>query len=72
VPGREAYFARPEDVILYKLLYFREGGSDRHLRDVAGMLSVSGPDLDLGYIGQWARRLSVTELSDAMRRHPDG
>jgi hypothetical protein len=33
VPGREAYFARPEDVILYKLLYFKEGGSDRHLRD---------------------------------------
>jgi hypothetical protein len=72
VPGREAYFARPEDVILYKLLYFREGGSDRHLRDVAGMLSVSGPDLDLGYIAQWAGRLSLTELWDAMRGRPQG
>ena len=68
VPGREAYFARPEDVILYKLLYFREGGSDQHLRDVAGMLAVSGADLDFDYVSQWAHRLGVVDLWDAVRR----
>lgn len=72
VPGREAYFARPEDVILYKLLYFQEGGSDRHLRDIAGMLAVSGPEIDVAYIAQWARRLGVVDLWDAARRRdPD-
>jgi len=44
VPGRDEYVARPEDVILYKLLYFGEGGSDWPLRDVAGMLVVSEAD----------------------------
>jgi hypothetical protein len=67
VPGREAYFARPEDVILYKLLYFGAGGSDRHLRDVAGILAVSGSQLDVEYVAQWARRLGVGELWDTMR-----
>jgi hypothetical protein len=67
VPGREAYFARPEDVILYKLLYFREGGSERHLRDTAGILAVSGSDVDLDYVGRWASRLGLTEVWDAVR-----
>jgi hypothetical protein len=68
VPGREAYFARPEDVILYKLLYFRQGGSDRHLRDIAGMLAVSGADLDIAYIANWARRLQVIDLWETAQR----
>lgn len=67
VPDREAYFARPEDVILYKLLYFQEGRSDRHLRDVAGMLAVSGANLDAEYISEWARRLGVGDLWEGTR-----
>ena len=66
VPDREAYFARPEDVILYKLLYFKLGGSDRHLRDVSGMLAVSGPDVAVEYVSLWARRLGVADLWDAI------
>jgi hypothetical protein len=71
VPGQDAYFARPEDVILYKLLYFREGGSERHLRDVAGMLAVSGVDIDVGYVAAWARRLGVLDVWDAIRRRAE-
>jgi hypothetical protein len=72
VPGRDAYFARPEDIILYKLLYFREGGSDRHLRDIAGILAVSGTELDRGYIVHWARQLRVGDLwEEAARRDRD-
>jgi hypothetical protein len=33
--------AAPEDVILGKLWYFAEGGCDRHLRDIAGILRVT-------------------------------
>src|SRR5256884_1957086 len=42
VPGRDAWFARAEDVILYKLIYYRDGQSELHLRDVIGILRVSG------------------------------
>jgi hypothetical protein len=41
---RIGYIAAPEDVILSKLLYYREGQSDKHLRDVAAMMQVSGDD----------------------------
>jgi hypothetical protein len=68
VEGRDACFARPEDVILYKLIYYREGASERHLRDVAGILRVSGDEVDLAYIDEWARRLDLTDVWNAIRR----
>ena len=61
IPGVDAYFARPEDVILYKLLYYREGGSEKHLRDITGILAVSGATIDRAYIGKWATQLGVFE-----------
>jgi hypothetical protein len=62
VPGRDAYFARPEDVILYKMLYFREGGSERHLRDIAGMLRISGTEIDTAYVAEWSERLGLSDI----------
>jgi hypothetical protein len=66
VRGREAYFARPEDIILYKMLSFREGQSDVHVRDILGMLRVSGPEIDSAYVADWARRLGLTRIWDAV------
>lgn len=57
--GFGVMIASPEDVILKKLEYYREGGSDKHLRDAAGVLTISGEMIDRDYIGQWARRLGV-------------
>ena len=61
VVGRPGYTAAPEDVILAKLWYYHEGGSDKHLRDIAAMLQVSGEVIDRGYIDRWARELGYTE-----------
>ena len=62
VPGRSAYFARAEDVILYKILYYREGGSEVHVRDILGMLKVSGGEIDPRYVAEWATRLGLAEI----------
>jgi len=62
VPGRDAYFARPEDIILYKMLYFREGQSEVHLRDVLGIIRISGRDVDTAYVSEWARRLGLADI----------
>ena len=67
VPGVEAYFARPEDVILYKLLYHQQSESDPHLRDVLGILRVSRSELDEGYVTDWARRLGVAPIWEQVR-----
>jgi len=61
-PDVTAAFASPEDVILKKLEYFREGGSEKHLRDIAGVLKIMGPELDQRYIVIWARRLGLSAL----------
>ena len=55
----EANFASPEDVIIKKMEYFKEGSSDKHLRDIMGMLKISGELIDLGYITSWAKRLDL-------------
>ncbi len=55
-------FASPEDVILKKLAYFQEGGSEKHLRDIAGVLRVRGEQLDRAYIERWADRLSLSAI----------
>ncbi len=62
LPDRQVYLASPEDVILKKLVFYKEGGSEKHLRDVAGILQVSGRALDRAYLARWARRLGVAEI----------
>lgn len=59
-PGEcDVWCAAPEDVILNTLLYYREGGSDKHLRDIASMLMIQGAAIDRGYIASWAVQLGV-------------
>lgn len=54
--GESITVAPPEYVILRKLEYFREGGSDKHLRDVRAMLAVSGDLLDRPALDEWIQR----------------
>ena len=61
-PGFEAVFSTPEDVILKKMEFFREGGSDKHLRDITGVLKVRGDLVDRAYIEEWATRLGVADV----------
>lgn len=42
--GQEVIFAPPEYVIVRKLQFFREGGSQKHLRDISRMLIGLGDD----------------------------
>lgn len=52
------WVAPPEYVILRKLEYYQEGRSEKHLRDIAGILEVSEEQVDLkeleGKIGEFA------------------
>lgn len=62
--GRLLFMKSPEDTILRKLLWYRDGGgvSDRQWRDIVGVLRHSAPTLDKGYLGQWAQTLGLTEM----------
>jgi hypothetical protein len=58
--GRDVTFASPEDVIIKKLAFYREGGSEKHLRDISGVLKVMGNEIDRAYIERWVQRLGLT------------
>jgi hypothetical protein len=62
LPDREGYAAKPEDVIIGKLLYYAEGGSEKHLRDIAGILGISGDAVDRSDVAEWAEQLGVGEV----------
>ena len=48
--------APPEYVIVRKLEFFREGGSDKHLRDIRAMLAISGEQINREELAEWIRR----------------
>ena len=58
------YVASPEDTILAKLQWYRDGGgvSERQWNDVLGVLKVQAPTLDRTYLREWGRELCLTDL----------
>lgn len=68
VEDTEVDFASPEDVILKKMAFYRDGGSEKHLRDIAGILKISSGDIDSSYIEDWAKTLGLEEIWAAFPR----
>ncbi len=57
-----ANFASPEDVIIMKMRYYKEGESEKHLRDITGMLKISGDIIDRKYIESWVDKLGIKDI----------
>ena len=71
----DATFASPEDAIVKKIQSFKEGGSDKHLRDIAGVLKTSGEVIDITYVERWAAILQLTDIwrgiQERLRQRPE-
>jgi hypothetical protein len=61
VTGARIAFASPEDVIIRKLQYFREGRSEKHVGDIRGILSTTDQEIDRAYLTSWIERLGLQE-----------
>jgi hypothetical protein len=66
-PDQDTYFASPEDVIIKKMEHYKEGGSEKHLRDITGILKVSGGEINRAYIDEWAQRLDLIEVWESIQ-----
>ena len=61
-PIGKVYIHSPEDLILYKLIYFGLSQQSKHSRDIAAILKSKKNELDLSYIEQWATQLGLNSL----------
>lgn len=56
--------ATPEDIILAKLVWYRDGAraSERQIHDIRGVLSIQKGRLDMDYMRHWAQHLGCAQL----------
>jgi hypothetical protein len=67
VEGQVIVVAPPEYVIVRKLEYYREGSSDKHLRDIRSMLDTSPDAIDRVEL---EKQIGARGLQDAWRQVP--
>lgn len=67
--GERLFVKSPEDSVLRKLLWYRDGGSvsEKQWRDIVSILRVNLGALDDAYLAQWAGRLRCTDLLSRAR-----
>ena len=61
-PIGRIYVHSPEDLILYKLIYFGVSQQPKHARDIAAILRAKKDQIDFGYIEEWTTRLGLSSL----------
>lgn len=59
LPQQEGFAARAEDLILSKMLYYKEDGSEKHLHDIAGILKISPGEVQRDYVARCPAHLDV-------------
>jgi hypothetical protein len=64
VPGEPLIVLAPEDVLLFKLRWYRLGNesSDQQWTDILGVLKAQAGKLDEAYLDHWAADLKVADL----------
>lgn len=71
VEGQTVQVAPIESVIVSKLRFLRMGASDRHLRDIARMLQISGSEVDRSSLERWIARLDLHAEWARARSHEE-
>lgn len=66
--GASLWVAPPEYVIVRKLEYYREGRSEKHLRDIAAILATSPDLVDRRVLAEWIATLGVEKEWHSVER----
>ena len=64
--GEQLWLAPPEYVIIRKLEFYREGGSEKHLRDIRGMLAVT--DVETDFLEEEIEKRGLNEVWKECKR----
>lgn len=66
--GYDIQFVSPEDLILSKLLWYKDSNSTRQLEDIQSVLAIS--KIDLKYIKNWAERQGTLGILKKLINRP--
>jgi hypothetical protein len=58
----DVWLSSPEDVIVKKMEFYKEGHSEKHVRDILGVLKLRGDKIDRDYITLWADRMQLSDI----------
>lgn len=64
----EVYVHSPEDLIVYKLLYYAVSQQTKHVRDIGSILMVMRDDLNYEYIQHWANEMELNAILEEILR----
>jgi hypothetical protein len=56
------YVHSPEDLVVYKVLYFSISQQTKHLRDIAAILKSVGDEINYTYIETWVERKGLGQI----------
>ena len=57
--GQNIYFSSPEDLILNKLLWRKQGGREKHIEGAKSIMNISKEKIDTDYLKKQAEKLNV-------------
>ena len=70
-PLGPVYVHAPDDLILNKVHYYLLSQQTKHIRDIAGILVLSGQEIDWPYFEGWVQRLQLQPTWDEVKREVD-
>lgn len=64
----KVYVHSPEDLILYKMVYYSLSQQSKHIRDIGAIIGAMGERLDYSYIQKWARQKNLTAIWETIQK----
>ena len=65
-PLGKVYVHSPEDLILYKMQYFSLSDQPKHIRDIGSILKANVRPIDKEYLQNWAKKLGLISIWEAI------
>jgi hypothetical protein len=67
----EVFIHSPEDLIIYKMLYYSLSQQTKHIRDIGSIIKIRGDKLDFEYIQKWAIEKQLAAIWLEIQRELD-
>lgn len=68
----EVYIHSPEDLIIYKMIYYSLSQQTKHIRDIGSIIKTRGEKLDFEYIQKWAIKKQLTSIWQEIKSEIEG